>query len=144
MRWFINQNSELIVEIGHDNLRHDFQVHAIANTGAHACVGSTELLHKMCLKPSDLNAVHSLALIDSLTSDSLTFLGSYNCYIRLGDKISKQDIYFINSYLALTEAMLHLSLSACRELGLVHHKFPNHVHQYKLRRSSRLSKKLTI
>ena len=91
---------------------------AVADTGAQVCVAGEALLSSLHIKPAQLRGRAALRDVADLP---LQCLGSHRCLISLGGLVAEQDVYFIPS-----AKSLFLSLSACKELGLVPASFPHH------------------
>ncbi|KAK4313454.1 hypothetical protein Pmani_015211 [Petrolisthes manimaculis] len=95
------------------------KVDAIADTGAQVCVAGPNLLSVLDLKPAQLLR---RAGIRDLAKIPLTSLGAAVCRISVGECSTVQEVYFIKSV-----ERMYLSLTACKELGIVHPDFPKPV-----------------
>ena len=92
------------------------QVNAVADTGAMICVGGPDLMYSLGLTRSKLNKCGKLR---DVADRPINVWGSYWCYIKLNGRCSKNQIYFIPS-----AKRCFLSLTMCKDLGLVHQDFP--------------------
>ena len=90
---------------------------AVADTGAQVCDTGTGHLPTLGLKPAML---HRRAGIQDLSHIHLRCAGAAMCRIRLPDRDTVQEVYFI-------EAMdcLYVSQAACTELKLILEGFPS-------------------
>ncbi|KAK8378978.1 hypothetical protein O3P69_009604 [Scylla paramamosain] len=91
---------------------------AVADTGAQVCVAGAALLSSLNIQPTQLQGRAGLRDVADLP---LRCLGSCRCDIYLGGHATQQEVYFVPS-----ARSLFLSLSACKELGLVPAGFPHH------------------
>ncbi|KAK8392167.1 hypothetical protein O3P69_017638 [Scylla paramamosain] len=91
---------------------------AVADTGAQVCVAGAALLSSLNIQPTQLQGRAGLWDVADLP---LRCLGSCRCDIYLGGHATQQEVYFVPS-----ARSLFLSLSACKELGLVPAGFPHH------------------
>ncbi|XP_063876921.1 uncharacterized protein K02A2.6-like [Scylla paramamosain] len=91
---------------------------AVADTGAQVCVAGAALLSSLNIQPTQLQGCAGLRDVADLP---LRCLGSCRCDIYLGGHATQQEVYFVPS-----ARSLFLSLSACKELGLVPAGFPHH------------------
>ncbi|KAK8398601.1 hypothetical protein O3P69_004024 [Scylla paramamosain] len=93
---------------------------AVADTGAQVCVAGVALLSSLNIRvqPTQLQGCAGLRDVADLP---LRCLGSCRCDIYLGGHATQQEVYFVPS-----TRSLFLSLSACKELGLVPAGFPHH------------------
>ncbi|KAK8398888.1 hypothetical protein O3P69_004170 [Scylla paramamosain] len=91
---------------------------AVADTGAQVCVAGAALLSSLNIQPTQLQGRAGLRDVADLP---LRCLGSCRCDIYLGGHASQQEVYFVPF-----ARSLFLSLSVCKELGLVPAGFPHH------------------
>ncbi|MPC51401.1 hypothetical protein E2C01_045245 [Portunus trituberculatus] len=98
--------------------RKSARIQAVPDTGAQVCVAGLELLAALDIKTASL--IHRGSLRD-VANISLQPLGSISCHLQYGDRSTTQEVFIVN-----TATQCYMSLWACRELGLVHERFPHH------------------
>ena len=93
-------------------------VRAVPDTGAQVCVAGPAFLTSLNVRPETLRLRGSLRDFANL---HLKCLGSVLCSIVYKGGVTTQEVYIVKSSIDF-----YLSLSACRELGLVPDTFPDH------------------
>ena len=91
---------------------------AVPDTGAQVCVAGTPLMSALNLRPALSQRRAGLRDVANL---QLRCLGSAPVAIAYKGVTTVKDVYFVGS-----ANCFYISLSACRELGLVHTDFPHH------------------
>ena len=91
-------------------------VTAVADTGAQVCVAGPSLMSAINLKPALLQRRAGLLDVADLP---LKCMGSAPCRISCGGKSTVHAVYFVK-----TAKQFYLSLSACKDFGLVPDDFP--------------------
>ena len=90
---------------------------AIADTGAMVCVAGPSLMQALGLKRAMLTKCKPLR---DVAGRIIEVHGSYHCRISVNNEHTYQAIYFVQ-----TARACFISLTACKELNLVHKSFPN-------------------
>lgn len=94
-------------------------VMAVADTGAQVCVAGPALLAKLGVKERGLLRKGGLRDVADLP---LACLGTFECCFALDGRSTRQEVFVVK-----TARNLFLSLTACKDLGLVPDTFPFHV-----------------
>ena len=106
----------VVINIQHKNMHTPIQVNAVADTGAMISVGGPDLMHSLGLTRPKLNKCGKLR---DVADRPIDVWGSTICDIKLNGRYSQCQIYFIPS-----AKRCFLSLTMCKDLGLVHQEFP--------------------
>ena len=114
----INKQPIVGISVSYNNKTVAYNV--VPDTGAQVCIAGTPLMSALNLRPALLQRRAGLRDVANL---QLRCLGSAPVAIAYRGVTTVKDVYFVGS-----AKSFYISLSACRELGLVHTDFPRHTH----------------